>query len=273
MMATTQIYEDAAAVIENSRRTIAFTGAGISVESGIPPFRGKDGLWGKYDPATFEIGYFQQYPGHAWEVMRDIFYELFGQVKPNTAHYVLAEMEAAGLLHGVITQNVDSLHHDAGSRTIHEFHGSLRKLVCLQCGAMVRAKQVDLSILPPLCSKCQGLLKPDAVFFGESIPGHAHRAAFGEAGRADVFIVVGTTGEVAPANMIPRLARQNGARIIEVNTEPSEYTDTVTHIFLQGPATAVLEQLMDTLQDRRGKKWASPPVYRDTVSKETTDHR
>lgn len=244
----TEKYKQAAELIVQSSRTVAFTGAGISVESGIPPFRGKNGLWDKYDPATFDISFFQQYPGQAWEVMRDIFYDLFGRVKPNAAHYVLAEMEAKKLLHGVITQNIDSLHHDAGSKTIHEFHGSLRKLVCLQCGAVVKVGRVDLSTLPPLCKKCRGLLKPDAVFFGESIPGHAHRAAFGESDKADVFIIVGTTGEVAPANMIPRLARENGAKIIEINTEPSEYTDFVTHLFLQGPATRVLERLMETIQ-------------------------
>ncbi len=241
-------YERAAKLIRGATRAMAFTGAGISVESGIPPFRGENGLWNKYDPATFDISYFREYPGHSWEVMRDIFYELFGQAKPNTAHYILAEMEAKKLIHGVITQNVDGLHQDAGSKTIHEFHGDLRKLICLNCGRIVRVEKVDLSILPPRCEKCRGILKPNAVFFGESIPGHAHRAAFGESEKADLFLIVGTTGEVAPANMIPRLARENGAKIIEINTEPSEYTDFVTHIFLKGKATTVLERLMETIE-------------------------
>ena len=247
-------YERAAKIVSGAKRVIAFTGAGISVESGIPPFRGENGLWNKYDPATFDISYFRQYPGPSWEVMRDIFYELFGKVKPNTAHYILAEMEEKKLINGVITQNVDSLHQDAGSRTIHEFHGALRKLICLGCGHTVKVEKVDLSILPPRCEKCRGVLKPNAVFFGESIPGHAHRAAFAEADKADVFIIIGTTGEVAPANMIPRLAREKGAKIIEINTEPSEYTDFVTHVFLQGKATAVLEQLIETINVFRSDK-------------------
>ncbi len=241
-------YEKAAKLIQGATRAVAFTGAGISVESGIPPFRGENGLWNKYDPATFDISYFREYPGQSWEVMRNIFYDLFGQVKPNAAHYILAEMELRNIIHGVITQNVDSLHQDAGNKTIHEFHGSLRKLICLNCGKGIKVEKVDLSVLPPRCSKCGGVLKPNVVFFGESIPGHAHRAAFGEAEKADLFIIVGTTGEVAPANMIPRLARENGAKIIEINTEPSEYTDFVTHIFLQGKATAVLEKLIETIE-------------------------
>ncbi len=241
-------YQQAAKIITGAKRAIAFTGAGISVESGIPPFRGENGLWDKYDPATFDISYFHEYPAHCWEVMRDIFYELFGTVKPNAAHYILAEMEAKKYIHGVITQNVDGLHQDAGSKTIHEFHGALRKLICLGCGRTVKVERVDLSILPPRCEKCRGILKPNAVFFGESIPAHAHRAAFAEADRADVFILIGTTGEVAPANMIPRIARENGAKIIEINTEPSDYTDFVTHIFLQDKATKALEQLMKTIE-------------------------
>ena len=242
-------YDKAAELIRDAARAVAFTGAGISVESGIPPFRGENGLWNKYDPATFDISYFREYPGQSWEVMREIFYGLFGQVEPNTAHYVLAEMEAEKMIHGVITQNVDGLHQDAGSRTVHEFHGALRKLICLDCGRTVKVENVDLSTLPPRCEKCRGILKPNAVFFGEAIPGHAHRAAFGETEKADLFIIVGTTGKVAPANMIPRLAWENGAKIIEINTERSEYTDFVTHVFLKGKATVVLERLMETIGD------------------------
>lgn len=241
------MYAKSAKLITESTRTIAFTGAGISVESGIPPFRGENGLWNKYDPATFDISYFLKYPEKSWEVMRDIFYNLFGTVKPNAAHYALAEMEKRELLHAVITQNIDNLHSDAGSSTVYEFHGALRKLQCMGCSKTIRVEDADLSNLPPLCEKCGGLLKPAAVFFGESIPGHAHSKSFMEAERADLFILVGTTGEVAPANMIPRMAKQYGAKIIEINTCKSEYTDSVTDFFLQGRATRVLEELMDEI--------------------------
>lgn len=237
----------AAQWIRQSKRSMAFTGAGISVESGIPPFRGEGGLWSRYDPQIFEIGYFMDNPQVSWQVMRDIFYELFGEVKPNAAHYALAEMEERGLLQGVITQNVDRLHLDAGNKTVYEFHGALRKTVCLGCGRTANIETVSLERLPPMCKQCDGLLKPAAVFFGEAIPEHAYKRSFQEAERAELFILIGSTGEVAPANMIPRLAKQRGARIIEINVSPSAYTDSVTDIFLQGRATEMMEALMEAV--------------------------
>lgn len=241
------MYEEAARLIRKSSRSVAFTGAGISVESGIPPFRGKNGLWNRYDPATFEISYFLRNSRESWEVMRDIFYELFGQVKPNSAHIALAQLESLGLLDAIITQNVDNLHTDAGSKSVYEFHGSLKKLVCLSCAATIEVGKVDLDLLPPRCSRCSGVLKPDAVFFGESIPKHAYTKSFEEADRADLFILIGTTGEVAPANMIPRMAKKRGAKIIEINTTESLYTDSITDIFLKGRATEVMENLISAI--------------------------
>lgn len=238
------MYEKAAHLIKKANRTVAFTGAGISVESGIPPFRGENGLWNKYDPTTFEISYFLRNTKSSWEVMRDIFYDLFGQVQPNYAHIALAELEKRNLLHAVITQNVDNLHTDAGSKNVYEFHGSLKKLRCMSCNSLVEVSKVDLNTLPPQCTKCSGILKPDAVFFGESIPKDAYTKSFHEADRADLFILIGTTGEVAPANMIPRIANARGAKIIEINVEESSYTGSVTDIFLQGRATEVMENLM-----------------------------
>lgn len=241
------MYEKAAQAIVSSKRSAAFTGAGISVESGIPPFRGENGLWNKYDPKTFEISYFLQYPRQSWEVICKIFYELFGEVRPNLAHYALAELEANKMLKTVITQNVDNLHYDAGNRIVHEFHGSLKKLVCLECRAKYAISQVDLNILPPYCKKCSGLLKPDVIFFGEAIPEPAGSLSFKEAEKADCFILIGTTGTVAPANMIPQRAKANGATIIEINPYPSEYTHTVTDIFLQDKAGAAMESLMEEI--------------------------
>ncbi len=241
------MYVKAAEMIASSERCIAFTGAGISVESGIPPFRGENGLWNRYDPENFEISYFIRYPEKSWIIIKDVFYDLFGEVKPNAAHYALAELEQRKLLNAVITQNVDSLHHDAGSRTIYEFHGSFRKLICLDCKKKFNFNSINLDKLPPVCEKCGGILKPDAVFFGESIPEPAHSKSFFEADKADLFILIGTTGEVAPANMIPRIAKHNGARIIEINTEKSAYTDSVTDIFLKGRATQVMENLMEEI--------------------------
>ncbi|WP_022669101.1 NAD-dependent deacylase [Desulfospira joergensenii] len=239
------MYEKAARMIRESKRCIAFTGAGISVESGISPFRGENGLWNKYDPETFDIRYFHENTRRSWEVIREIFYDLFGRVEPNPAHYALSELEARDELQGVITQNVDNLHFDAGSRVVHEFHGSLKKLVCLSCRTRYNISQADLSRLPPLCAKCDGILKPDVIFFGEAIPEPARTLSFNETTKADCFLLIGTTGTVAPANLIPSAAKANGASIIEINPCPSEYSNSVTDIFLEDMAVHAMESLME----------------------------
>lgn len=246
------MYDRAAEMIINARRCVAFTGAGISVESGIPPFRGENGLWNKYDPITFDIRYFHQNTRGSWQVIRDIFYEHFGRILPNAAHYALAEMEANGMLKAVITQNVDNLHYDAGSRVVHEFHGSLKKLVCLPCGSRFPIAEVDLNRLPPVCRDCDGILKPDVIFFGEEIPEPARTRSFEETTLADCFLIIGSTGTVAPANMIPPAAKSNGAAIIEINPRPSEYTNSITDIFLQARATEAMERLMDEIDTQNG---------------------
>jgi NAD-dependent deacetylase len=241
------MYARAAQIIMSAKRCTAFTGAGISVESGIPPFRGKNGLWNKYDPETFDIRYFHTHTRQSWEIIREIFYDLFGQVRPNAAHYALTELEANNRLQSVITQNVDNLHHDAGSRIVHEFHGSLKRLVCLDCREKYTISEIDLAVLPPRCVNCDGILKPDVIFFGESIPEPACTHSFNETKKADCFLLIGTTGTVAPANMIPPAAKSNGAIIIEINPHRSEYTASVTDIFLKEKATVAMELLMEEI--------------------------
>ncbi len=244
------MYAKAAKIIKSAKRCVAFTGAGISVESGIPAFRGENGLWNKYDPMTFDIQYFHRNTKASWEVIREIFYDLFGQVQPNVAHHALAEMEARKLVAAVITQNVDNLHKDAGSKTVHEFHGSLKNLICLNCRTSYKVSQIDLNRLPPVCLRCGGILKPDVVFFGEAIAEPASTHSFNETTRADCFILIGTTGTVAPANMIPGAAKSNGARIIEINPFPSEYTRSITDIFLQDRACMAMEKLMEEINKK-----------------------
>ncbi|MFH2058680.1 MAG: NAD-dependent deacylase [Pseudomonadota bacterium] len=243
------MYKKAALVISKANRTVGFTGAGISVESGVPPFRGENGLWNKYDPSIFDIRFFNQHPQQAWEVLRDIFYDLFGSVKPNAAHYALAELEAQKLLSCVITQNIDHLHTEAGSQKVHEFHGTLKKLVCLGCSKKIDISSIDLNQLPPVCDRCNCILKPDIVFFGESIPEPAATQSMNAAKKADCFILIGTTGMVAPANRIPQMAKSNGATIIEINPEPSEYTHSITDIFLQDGASRVMERVMEEIDN------------------------
>lgn len=241
------MYQEAARIIVNARHCVAFTGAGISVESGIPPFRGENGLWNKYDPMTFDISYFLENTTDSWAAIREIFYDLFGRVLPNTAHYALAEMEDRSLIQSVITQNVDNLHRDAGNRTVYEFHGSLKQIRCLDCDALVPVDRIDINCLVPACRQCGGRLKPDVIFFGEPIPEPAASLSFEAAGNADRMILIGTTGTVAPANMLPRQAKANHARIIEINPVPSEYTRTITDVFLQDKATIAMEKLMEEI--------------------------
>lgn len=246
---------EAAKLLRASRFTTAYTGAGISVESGIPSFRGSDGIWSKYDPAMLEIGYFMEHPKPAWKVIREIFYDFFGEARPNQAHLILARMEKEGMLGRVITQNIDNLHQEAGSREVFEFHGNSKKLVCLSCSRRYRAGEISLDHPPPTCRECGGLLKPDFVFFGEGIPQLPLAASYEAAAISDVFLVIGTTGEVMPANQIPFMAKSNGASIIEINPEPSHYTGKITDIFLQGKATEMMEKL--------GSLLFAPPLDND----------
>ncbi len=239
---------EAASIIAKAKHVTAFTGAGISVESGIPPFRGKDGLWDKYDPRLLDIQHFMQYPEESWKVIKEIFYDTFHGAKPNRAHEVLAEMEKAGLLHEVITQNIDNLHQEAGNTVVHEFHGNSRNLVCTKTLEKLPVAHADLDAIPPIHPATGGLLKPDFIFFGEGIPMLAYQASVAAAGRSDVFILIGTTGEVMPASQIPVMARQNGAVIIEVNIERTNYTASITDIFLPGKASEIMDMLWNELR-------------------------
>ena len=240
---TSTVIRKATELVRTARYLTAFTGAGISVESGIPPFRGEGGLWSRYDPRILELDYFLAHPERSWPVLREIFYRHFGTARPNKAHEVLAAWESRGLLKLLITQNIDRLHHEAGSRAVVEFHGNSRRLVCLSCGRAVEAEPSLLETLPPRCA-CGGIYKPDFVFFGEGIPASAHARAREAARRTDVMIVVGSTGEVFPAAMVPRWAAEAGAAIIEINPEPSEFTRTVSDLHLALKAAEAFE-LMD----------------------------
>ncbi len=242
--------EKAAELIKNANHVTAFTGAGISVESGIPPFRGENGLWSKFDPVFLDINYFHHNPLKSWELIKEIFYDFFGKAEPNAAHFALAEIEQMGLLHATITQNIDNLHQKAGSKKVYEFHGNSRNLVCTKCRSKFSVSKIGLNKLPPKCKKCGGVLKPDFVFFGEPIPEPARTRSFAETEKADVFILIGTTGEIMPASMIPYEAKNNNAKIIEVNTKPSNYTKSITDVFLKGKATEIMGELLGFLKGK-----------------------
>jgi len=235
--------------ILESKNAIIFTGAGISVESGIPPFRGKDGLWSKYNPFFLVTNNFIENPKKSWELIYEIFYEFFNQANPNSAHYIIAKLENKGFIKGIITQNIDNLHQKAGSINIVEYHGTSRTLTCLNCSQKFRSNEiVQKENLPPLCPLCNGLLKPDFVFFSEPIPTETQYLSNKYASTADLFILVGTTGEIMPASLIPYVAKEKGARIVEVNIEQTRYTNTIVDIFLKGKATKVFMKLKDVLK-------------------------
>lgn len=241
--------KQAANIIKSARRVCAFTGAGISVESGIPPFRGKNGLWNKYNPEFIEINYFLKNPQEAWKLIKEVFYDFFGKARPNAAHMCLARLEEKNIVHSIVTQNIDNLHQMSGSQTVHEFHGTASRMLCLDCRSSFASEEISLHSLPPQCPNCVvGRIKPDFIFFGEGIPEPARSNSFAETEKSDAFIVIGTTGEVMPACMIPQLAKENGAKIIEINPSPSAFTSTTTDVFLQGPATVMMTQLMEAIQ-------------------------
>jgi NAD-dependent deacetylase len=240
----------AAEIIRNSKHIVAFTGAGISVESGIPPFRGAEGLWSKYNPEVLDLHYFYKNPEKSWVVIKEIFYDFFGEANPNPGHLALARLEALGKLDCVITQNIDNLHQMGGSKVVHEFHGNSHKLVCTSCSRHYALEEVDLETLPAECNECQGLLKPDFIFFGETIPPDAFQASMAAAKKADVLLIIGSTGEVMPANQIPVMAKETGAKVIEINPNPSNYTPHITDVYLKGKAGDIMTRLMEIVETK-----------------------
>lgn len=239
--------DKAVEILKKAKYVTAFTGAGISVESGIPPFRGENGLWSKYESKILELNYFHQKPHEAWMVIREIFYDHFGKAKPNDAHLKLAEMEKQGYLKSIITQNIDNLHQEAGSLNVHEFHGTASTMICTKCGEKYNSKSINLETIPPKCKKCNGLLKPDFIFFGEGIPKKAYAGAMEDANYADVFLIIGTTGTIQPASSLPQIAKTKGAKIIEINTEKSNFTHSITDVFLKEKASIVMNMLAEKL--------------------------
>ncbi len=222
--------KQAAKLIEHASYGVVFTGAGVSVESGIAPFTGKGGLWNQYDPKYIEISFFQMHPAESWKEMKKIFFTDMDEAQPNKAHQVIARLEEKGYVKGVITQNIDGLHQRAGSKNVQEFHGTIHTLSCTSCGRKYKLEDVDISAEPPLCF-CGGVLKPNFVFYGEGIPPRAYEKSLEMAQNADVMIIVGTAGQVMPACSLPLTAKQYGAKIIEVNPLPSAFTGTVTDLY------------------------------------------
>ncbi len=246
-----QLIQRAAEDILHSKKTIAFTGAGISVESGIPDFRGSEGLWKKYDPEEYAtIDAFHSNPEKVWLMIKEMF-SLILTVKPNPAHTGLAELERMGLLSSVITQNVDGLHQAAGSRNVIEFHGSHRTFSCVRCSTKIDGASLRLEDLPPRCSRCSSILKPDVVFFGEPIPWEAQVMSFKESKSCTAVLAIGTSAVVYPAASIPITAKDRGAIVIEINKEPTPMTDQISDYLICGNAGEIIPAIVDEVKQRR----------------------
>jgi len=240
----------AAEIIKKSKTMIALTGAGISVESGIPDFRSAGGLWDKYDPAIYaSLSSFRSMPEKVWDMFFDMI-KITGGAKPNKAHYALADLEKMNLLKAVITQNIDNLHQEAGSNHVVEYHGNTKHLVCLNCSAHYSASEFEIAEKRiPHCESCGKILKPSVIFFGENIPQNALHESQKFAEAADVVLVVGTSAVVYPAAGIPRIAKSRGAVIIEFNIEETELTEGDTDIFIHGSAGHTLPELVKLLKN------------------------
>lgn len=235
--------EIVADLIKKSKYAIGFTGAGISVESGIPPFTGAGGLWNKYDPKFIELSFFYSNPKKSWEEMRKIFFNSMGTALPNKAHTVLGDLENKGIIKGIITQNIDGLHQAGGSKNVVEFHGTTKTLACIDCNLRYKISDIDISKDIPKCPKCNGILKPDFVFYEEGINKENYDKASDMAIKADLVIIVGTAGQVMPACYLPFTSKRYGAKIIEINTLESAFTSQITDYYFQTKATEFFSEL------------------------------
>lgn len=234
------------ATLAGAQSLCVLTGAGVSAESGIPTFRGPDGLWRKHrieDLATPEAFVRNPLLVWGWYAWRR---EIMHQARPNPAHFALAELEARfaarpGACFTLATQNVDGLHERAESRNLHRLHGSVWILRCTQCGTEREDRSVPLNPFPPRCS-CGAMLRPAVVWFGEMLPEEPLRCSIEAAAASDVFLVVGTSALVYPAASLPLVAKRNGARLIEINPEPTPLSE-LADLTLSGKSGEILGAL------------------------------
>ncbi len=239
--------DDVAQLINDAKHLVALTGAGISKESNVPTFRGPDGLWRNYDVTKLATPQaFAENPSLVWE-WYSWRQDLISKCKPNPAHLTLAKWEQDGLLKSIITQNVDGLHRIAGSKRVFEIHGNIWITKCTDCGFKTELSEPATHI--PICPDCNGLMRPDVVWFGESLDILTMRYVEDELTTTDVMLVIGTSAVVQPAASFPLIAKDYGATVIEVNIEPTPITQILDYHIL-GKAGEVLPTL-DTFIDHQ----------------------
>lgn len=233
--------------LKDAQYVVAFTGAGISAESGVPTFRGDDGLWKKFKPeelANFDA--FIRNPDLVWEWYK-YRKELIAKVQPNAGHYALAEMERMFKKFAVITQNIDNLHRRAGSSNVYELHGNIERNYCVSCGTFYSNEEIFRQNKAPRCSKCNGLIRPDVVWFGEMLPADEWQKSEEAARWSDVFFSIGTSSIVYPAAGLPTIAQQSGSFVVEINIEPTELSHKADEMIV-GKSGEVLPALVEHLK-------------------------
>lgn len=261
------LYEAAAKLLARAKRVSAFTGAGISAESGIPTFRDPGGIWDQFDPDEFGtsegiLALAQRDPERIRMFLLSVV-EIFENAKPNPAHFALAELERRGLLTVVITQNVDALHTDSGNNSVYEVHGNIFRARCTRCGRrypldkpslLKRAREIlsqsegfrleKVLTIMPVCD-CGGITRPDVVMFGEAV--QQLNQSFRAASATDVMLVLGTSGVVYPAAAVPHQAQQAGAKIIEINPSENCYS-AITDVYIKEPTGQAMPRIMEQLE-------------------------
>jgi len=242
----------AAEVIKESNHIVAFSGAGISTESGIEDFRSEGGLWSRYDPLIYaSYQYFLQDPSKFWEMHKEL-EVIVANAEPNYAHKAIAELERIGKVKAIITQNIDMLHQKAESGSygakIYELHGAYGILHCVKCGKEFAYEDVNTrSVKYPVC-ECSGYIKPKVVLFGESLPTSVLDGAMNACRDCDCFLMVGSSLAISPANFMPSIAKNHGAYVIFVNRE-NTMMDNLADIFLKGSAGEIFTELMKNIKE------------------------
>jgi len=249
--------ETAARLLVESTHVVALVGAGISVESGIPPYRGPGGLWTRFGEPDMK-GYqrFLEDPAAWWKEQlgpqqggsRAEFREAIEKASPNAGHYALADLEQMNLLKFTITQNVDNLHQVAGSKRLAEIHGNRTKLRCIECNFRTPRAEFEVKESPPRCPECGGVIKGDTVMFGEPIPSDVLQVCFEQTSLCDCMMLIGTSATVYPAAGFPSEVKSRGAYLIEINPYPTPFSDS-SDVVLREPSGEVLPQLVGRVKE------------------------
>ena len=249
----TNLLTEATKIIKISKKIVVFTGAGSSTESGIADFRSEGGLWSRYDPSIYaNYFYFLQDPSKFWEMHNELV-EILTKAQPNLIHTSIVELEKLGKIKAIITQNIDGLHQRAGSGSfkdipIYELHGSYLTLECIKCKKEYQFEEVNTdNVKFPVCSECSGYIKPKVVLFGESLPYGVLEDAINICRNCDCFLMVGSSLLVSPANLLPQIAKESGAKLIFINRD-NTIMDDIADVFLKGNGGDILGELLKKIK-------------------------